>query len=218
MTVYRRRLTSSFQAIERSLRRRLEVLRGNIDPGGLLDFDDIAAVEYSTVLDDNGLEGSALDLAEEIGALREFLDDLAECPPDESKMSYLHQELNDAFTGRHDTALVFTQYTDTMEYLRDRLVMFYGPKLICYSAAGGQRWDPRLGHWTTLNKQEVKTLFREGKDVKILIGTDSLSEGLNLQTCAKVINYDMPWNFMRVEQRIGRVDRINGQPLVDVSN
>ena len=45
-----------------------------------------------------------------------------------------------------------------------------------------------------------------------MLGTDSMSEGLNLQTCARVINYDLPWNFMRVEQRIGRVDRIGGQP------
>jgi superfamily II DNA/RNA helicase len=69
-----------------------------------------------------------------------------------------------------------------------------------------------------VSKTEVKNLFREGKDVKILLGTDSLSEGLNLQTCGKLINYDMPWNFMRVEQRIGRIDRINGKPKVEISN
>jgi superfamily II DNA/RNA helicase len=69
-----------------------------------------------------------------------------------------------------------------------------------------------------VSKADVKNLFREGREVKILIGTDSLSEGLNLQTCGKVINYDMPWNFMRVEQRIGRVDRIGGRPLVEVSS
>ena len=45
-----------------------------------------------------------------------------------------------------------------------------------------------------------------------------MSEGLNLETCGRLINVDMPWNFMRVEQRIGRVDRIGGQPTVDVSN
>ena len=51
-----------------------------------------------------------------------------------------------------------------------------------------------------------------------MLGTDSMSEGLNLQTCARVVNYDLPWNFMRVEQRIGRVDRIGGQPRVEVTN
>jgi SNF2 family DNA or RNA helicase len=61
-------------------------------------------------------------------------------------------------------------------------------------------------------------MFREGVEIKILIGTDALSEGLNLQTSAKLVNYDMPWNLMRVEQRIGRVDRIGGRELVEVAN
>ena len=51
-----------------------------------------------------------------------------------------------------------------------------------------------------------------------MIGTDSMSEGLNLQTCDRLINFDLPWNFMRVEQRIGRVDRIGGRPDVYVTN
>jgi hypothetical protein len=63
-----------------------------------------------------------------------------------------------------------------------------------------------------------KNLFREGRDVKTLIGTDSMSEGLNLQTTGLLIDYDMPWNFMRVEQRIGRIDRIGGKPMVDIRN
>ena len=50
-------------------------------------------------------------------------------------------------------------------------------------------------------------MFRSG-ELEVLIGTDSMSEGLNLQTSGRLINYDMPWNLMRVEQRIGRVDRI----------
>lgn len=50
-------------------------------------------------------------------------------------------------------------------------------------------------------------MFRDGT-IKILIGTDSMSEGLNLQTCGRLIQYEMPWNLMRAEQRNGRVDRI----------
>jgi len=69
-----------------------------------------------------------------------------------------------------------------------------------------------------VSKKETKNLFREGEDIRILVGTDSLSEGLNLQTCGRLVNFDMPWNFMRVEQRIGRVDRIGGQPVVEATN
>src|SRR5690606_2598973 len=61
--------------------------------------------------------------------------------------------------------------------------------------------------WAEVTKSEIKTMFRSG-ELEVLIGTDSMSEGLNLQTSGRLINYDMPWNLMRVEQRIGRVDRI----------
>ncbi len=61
--------------------------------------------------------------------------------------------------------------------------------------------------WLPTSKEVVKNKFRDG-DIKILLATESASEGLNLQTCGVLINYDMPWNPMRVEQRIGRIDRI----------
>jgi hypothetical protein len=61
--------------------------------------------------------------------------------------------------------------------------------------------------WVPVTKEEIKNDFRSGK-IKILICTEAASEGLNLQTCGVLINYDMPWNPMRVEQRIGRIDRI----------
>ena len=87
-----------------------------------------------------------------------------------------------------------------------------------YCHRGGSRWNPDTGTWETLSKGEVKRLFREGIGVRILLGTDAMSEGLNLETCDRMFNYDMPWNFMRVEQRIGRIDRIGGRPEVTVTN
>ena len=158
------------------------------------------------------------ELAREVAEIDDFLRDLSKRPPDESKMQYLHDELNDAFHGTHDTAIVFTQYTDTMEYVRDQLVPVYGDRVVTWSGCGGERWDPSRTAWVRIPKVDVKNLFREGRDVKILIGTDSMSEGLNLQTTGLLIDYDMPWNFMRVEQRIGRIDRIGGKPVVDIRN
>jgi hypothetical protein len=218
MTVYRRRLTSSFLAIERSLRRRRDVLLGNASAEALLDPDDLAAIESSALIDMDDLSKTGKAVATEANELGDFLEELAQRPPDESKMEYLHNELDDAFKQGHETAIVFTQYTDTMDYLRNQLTPWYGAKVICYSGRGGERWNPATREWIPLTKAQVKNLFREGKEVKILLGTDSLSEGLNLQTCGKLINYDMPWNFMRVEQRIGRIDRINGRPQVEISN
>lgn len=217
MTIYRRRLTSSFQAIERSLRRRLEVLRKNGTVGGLLDEDDLSAIE-TEAYDDVALEFQAKALAKEIYELEDFIGALAQRPPDESKMAYLHDELKEAFAGVHDTVLIFTQYTDTMDYVRDHLVPVYGGRVACYSGRGGEKWDPAAKAWAPIPKVDLKNMFRAGEEVKILIGTDSMSEGLNLQTCGKLVNYDMPWNFMRVEQRIGRIDRIGGRELVEISN
>ena len=123
-----------------------------------------------------------------------------------------------AFFSGHDTVVVFTQFTDTLNWLRDELKGTYGSQIACYTGSGGSRWNPDRQTWDKLPKEEVKELFRAGKDVKILLGTDAMSEGLNLQTTARLINYDMPWNFMRVEQRIGRIDRIGGRPTVSVTN
>ena len=74
-------------------------------------------------------------------------------------------------------------------------------------------WDGEA--WVGFNKEIIKAAFRERVDVKILLCTESASEGLNLQTCGVLINFDLPWNPMRVEQRIGRIDRI-GQIYPDV--
>jgi SNF2 family DNA or RNA helicase len=81
---------------------------------------------------------------------------------------------------------------------------------------GGEVWNGIA--WVETSKESVKEDFKLGK-VRILICTDSASEGLNLQTCGVLINYDMPWNPMRVEQRIGRIDRIGQEfPEVWISN
>jgi hypothetical protein len=218
MTVYRRRLTSSFVAIELSLQRRLEALLGKARAIDLLTPDDLATLEDSSAIDLDALEGPALDFANEVTELRNFLAELEKRPPQESKMERLRDELLAAFHAKHDTVVVFTQYTDTLGYLRDQLVPTFGDRLICYSGNGGERWDLATKAWVAVSKKRVKELFRAGEEVKILLGTDALSEGLNLQTCGKLINYDMPWNFMRVEQRIGRLDRIGGKKVVDVSN
>ena len=93
----------------------------------------------------------------------------------------------------------------------------YGEGVLCYSGRGGERWDTERNSWSPLPKERVKELFRRGEG-KILIGTDSMSEGLNLQTCARLFNFDLPWNFMRLEQRIGRIDRIGGCAEVYVTN
>lgn len=218
MTVYRRRLTSSFEAIRQSLQRRLHALEGGLTLTEMLDDDDRRAVEDAPTLTDEHeqLEATTAELiADEIGELRDFLHSIKRLTFD-SKTDRLIKDIA-ASMNTHNTVVVFTQYTDTMDYLRDQLAQNYN-RIACYSGRGGELWNPDTQKWEPIPKAKLKAMFREGKDIKILLGTDSMSEGLNLQTSARLINVDMPWNFMRVEQRIGRVDRIGGHPVVEVSN
>jgi superfamily II DNA or RNA helicase len=212
MTVYRRRLTSSFYAIEESLQRRLTYLKGETRVSWLTDEDleqEDLEEDVSELLpfDDSGQKTqqqiSPLFLGE-IEYLQDFLADLRALGTD-SKFEQLTQDLQDVLK-RRDSVIVFTQYTDTMDYLRDKLRPVYGGQVACYSGRGGELWNGTA--WVGTSKENIKTAFRESRDIKILLCTESASEGLNLQTCGVLINYEMPWNPMRVEQRIGRIDRI----------
>lgn len=202
MTVYRRRLTSSFYAVQRSLERRLAFLRGQAD----LELSEDDVEQEALSLDTDELDvGERARYRDEIEYVASFLYDLGKLLGHDSKVERLLQDLHQAFL-RRDTAIIFTQYTDTMDFLREQLRQSYGTQVACYSGRGGERWDGVL--WAEASKEEIKTAFRQGDECKILICTEAASESLNLQTCGVLINYDMPWNPMRVEQRIGRLDRI----------
>ena len=102
--------------------------------------------------------------------------------------------------------MVFTQYTDTMDFLREELRRDAGAELMCFSGRGGEI-PSTDGVWRRIGRDDAKRRFRDG-EADILLCTDAAAEGLNFQFCGALINYDMPWNPMRVEQRIGRIDRL----------
>ncbi len=207
MTVYRRRLTSSFYAVQCSLSRRLAFLRGQAN--SLWDDDDLEQDALALDIDEDLAVVRDPDFAaeyqEETAYVEDFLRALQALSGYDSKVAQLQRDLGTAFRQR-ETALVFTQYTDTLDFLREQLRQQYGSQVACYSGRGGEWWDGNA--WMPITKEELKNAFREGERIKILLATEAASEGLNLQTCGVLINYDMPWNPMRVEQRIGRVDRI----------
>ena len=214
MTVYRRRLTSSFYAIRCSLERRLKYLRGQIGEEEIFTEDDTEQEELD--FDQETTSGLEQDYFKaEFDYVNDFLQDLRLISAADSKLERLKAELDQIFRQR-ETILVFTLFTDTMDYLRDQLREVYGNQVACYSGRGGEIWNGIA--WVETSKELVKNDFRDG-NVRILLCTDSASEGLNLQSCGALINYDMPWNPMRVEQRIGRIDRIGQQyPEVWISN
>ncbi len=206
MTVYRRRLTSSFHAARESLERRRAFLRGEEDasaPRGFVEEDLEQEDLGMDVAEGLGMpEPSARD--QELAYLDDFISELNQLTVD-SKLEFLKAQLTATFRTR-DSVILFTQYTDTMDYLRESLRAVYGPSIACYSGRGGESWDGE--RWILRRKEDIKEEFRTGDTINVLVCTESASEGLNLQTCGVLINYDMPWNPMRVEQRIGRIDRI----------
>ncbi|GAB4161483.1 MAG: hypothetical protein Fur0021_34650 [Candidatus Promineifilaceae bacterium] len=216
MTVYRRRLTSSFYAVRKSLERRRDWLLGQLEFGEAFTLEDEADLEELDELEQAGLDLHGLDPQQpmtisqkehflaELDYLDSFISDLRSLSQGDSKVNQLKDELSRIFRQR-PTVIIFTQYTDTMDYLREQLQTVYRGQIACYSGRGGEIWQGMT--WLPTTKEFVKNQFREGK-IKILLCTESASEGLNLQTCGVLINYDMPWNPMRVEQRIGRIDRI----------
>ncbi|MEM1205825.1 MAG: helicase-related protein [Acidobacteriota bacterium] len=205
VTVYRRRLTSSFAAIRSSLERRRDVLLGTAPQGELFDPSETPDPELERPVD----IGESGDLFAAAGAgakgeveeLETFLEALGSLGP-EPKVERLLVDLEAIFRQR-DRVLVFTQYVDTLDHLRERLRPLY--RVACYSGRGGEVL--RDGRWMPEGKEALKAAFGRG-DVQVLLCTEAASEGLNLQTCGVLVNVDLPWNPMRVEQRIGRIDRL----------
>ncbi len=208
MTIYRRRLASSFRALRNTLQSRLEAM----DTGGAarrpgLDedaSDDEAADEIRDADDIASLERRAL-AAEERGSIEALLARIRSLPPD-SKLAGLRDVLAALRREGYGQAMVFTQYADTMDFLRDELRKDAGRRLLCFSGRGGEM-PAAGGGWSRIGRDEAKRRFRGG-EADVLLCTDAAAEGLNFQFCGAVIDYDMPWNPMRVEQRIGRIDRL----------
>lgn len=198
LTIYRKRLSSSFTALARSLQGRLE--RSTQDD----EFDleeageeaDGDIVERSETAARRLLEGAAIE---------NILSEVASLPID-TKALALKAELDQLKVDGFDQTMVFTGYTDTMDGLRDWLAEQTSREVICFSGRGGEIRTSE-GSWKSVSRAEIKKRFREGRG-DILLCTDAAAEGLNFQFCGSLINYDMPWNPMRVEQRIGRIDRL----------
>ena len=208
MTIYRRRLASSFHALRATLERHLDaVANDNLANREALEEDvpdDEAVDEVPEVDQVEALERQALAAAE-TADIQILLDSISKLPPD-SKLQHLKTALSDLRKDGYSKVMVFTQYTDTMDFLREALLEAGDLALMCYSGRGAEM-PSNDGSWKGLTRDHAKQRFRDGK-AEILLCTDAAAEGLNFQFCGAVINYDMPWNPMRVEQRIGRIDRL----------
>ena len=110
------------------------------------------------------------------------------------EVSHLLQDEKKMFSpdGEREKLIIFTEHRDTLSYLANKIRTLFGCNESVVTIHGGMLRDER---------RKVEELFKQDKDVRILIATDAAGEGINLQRAHLVINYDLPWNPNRLEQR-----------------
>ena len=217
LTVYRKRLSSSFYALRQTLSKRLRKLE-TTEKQLQIFFDEEDIPEEGLSIEESGETVTTDDVDEQanlVAAVKEEHTDIhtllattAKIEQD-TKVSKLLHHLHALQSDGYRQTMVFTQYTDSLDMLRDVVVEETGRSVLCFSGRGGEVRDDH-GYWHSISRDKAKKIFREGK-AEIMLCTDAAAEGLNFQFCGSLINYDMPWNPMRVEQRIGRIDRLGQQ-------
>ena len=200
MTIYRRRLGSSPHAYAQTARNLLE------RRGGQLQWSDIDPSE--DILPDETLPTLPLT-GEQEDMLRQTIAQAGALRGSDTKYAALLQELETLTGSGHSRIIIFTEYRDTQTYLQERL-------------KDQRRFGVVNAIWGSDRQEAMSRAERIAKvreDGGLLICTETAAESLNLQFCTAIVNYDIPWNPMTLEQRIGRIDRIGQErESVDVVN
>lgn len=117
------------------------------------------------------------------------------------ELSHLLQDRPEMYTesGSRRKLIIFTEHRDTLHYLVGRIGGLLGNPHAVISIHGGTNRD---------NRRKAQEEFRNDPDVQVLVATDAAGEGVNLQNANLMVNYDLPWNPNRLEQRFGRIHRI----------
>ncbi len=152
----------------------------------------------------------------ERAALQAFADALKANQDDDPKLYEILRTLESGWLQRG--CIIFSQYYDSALWLAGRLSERFGEETIALYAGASRSGVLRNGEWSPLSREEIKRQVQAGL-IRLMIGTDAASEGLNLQRLGTLINLDLPWNPTRLEQRKGRIQRI-GQinAAVDIYN
>ena len=226
LTILQRRLASSPEAIFQSLHRRRERLenRLNEEKLGKRAEDYRSTINYDSDYDDDDYSSEEIEreeenVADQASAARTIQELEAEIRTlkhlekianevrlsgEDRKWDELSKLLQDnecMFTadGQREKLIIFTEHKDTLRYLTDKIRTLFGSDDSVVTIHGGMLRDER---------RKVEEMFRQDKNVRILIATDAAGEGINLQRAHLMINYDLPWNPNRLEQRFGRIHRI----------
>ncbi|MFW6160685.1 MAG: helicase-related protein [Acidobacteriota bacterium] len=233
LTVLQRRLASSPEAIYQSLCRRKERLEKRCREEELcrrglkarfdwekdipaLTEDELQDLEDAPDEEVEATEERVVDLAsaaQTISELKAEIEILAELEKVAlrvrqsgsdrkwDELSRLLQNQTEMFDshGHRRKLIIFTEHRDTLKYLKDRISSLLGKPEVVVTIHGGMGREER---------KKAETLFIQDKDIEVLVATDAAGEGINLQRAHLMVNYDLPWNPNRIEQRFGRIHRI----------
>jgi superfamily II DNA or RNA helicase/HKD family nuclease len=231
-----KRLESSFYAFRRSIARFVQsyeqfigmfesgtvYISKDVDVYDLLDNDDFDTLERY-VEEEKAQKYPAADFR------NEFIDDLhydlqtlkqigklwQTVDQDPKIEAFINQLQNDrALKNRR--VIVFTESRETGDYLFKHLNRQFSGAVMFFSSKGGRAGEDPITHNPTLARALIKAAFdpnekEKNRNIRILISTDILSEGINLHRANVLINYDLPWNPTRVLQRAGRINRLGTQ-------
>jgi len=219
MALYQRRLASSTHAVRCSLENRANRLELGLkkarelartapptlpDPEELEEMDEEDRERLERLLEAISLAQDADEVRREIAELRELAEQAigVEESGAEMKLAMLQQVLRqEGFFDRPDQRLLlFTEFRDTLDYLLENLTKW---GFRCGCIHGGMRPGSRDAPGTRIFTEQQ---FREGT-IQVLVATEAAGEGINLQCCNILFNYDIPWNPNRLEQRMGRIHR-----------
>lgn len=228
LTILQRRLASSPEAIYQSLRRRRARLESKLAEAKSaasgrvsyfdnwnVDTDDFDEDDYNSdeleameddVVDTASAAATAAELEAEIATLRMLerkANDVRISGEDRKweELSRLLQDDSNMFgaDGRREKLIIFTEHKDTLNYLAEKIGSLLGDRSAVLTIKGGMTRDER---------HHAEEMFKQDANSRILIATDAAGEGINLQRAHLMINYDLPWNPNRLEQRFGRIHRI----------
>lgn len=246
LTQLQRRLASSPEAIYQSLKRRHKKLQRRLEeeqlaqrgqrvneeaelyvarvvdiPDNLDEAEDeLSAEEYEQYSEQVVDQATAARTVQELQAEIEILSGLEEqarqvvASHGDSKWQQFRELLLDEpamldAAGQRRKLIVFTEHVDTLKYLKQRITDVLGNADAVVTIHGAVNRDER---------KKVQELFRQDKDVLVLVATDAAGEGVNLQNANLMVNYDLPWNPNRIEQRFGRIHRIGQREVCHLWN
>ncbi|MGO9475776.1 MAG: DEAD/DEAH box helicase, partial [Rhodomicrobium sp.] len=226
LTALQRRLASSPEAIYQSLKRRRERLENRLSEeklgirgqrvlaetvGALPEDDEDLTAEEAEALEETFVDqATAAKTVTELEAEILILQGLEQQAKavvasgqdrkwDElSKILQNNPAMRDA-SGRQRKLIIFSEHRDTLNYLHAKIAGVLGNTESIITIHGGTKRDER---------RRLQALFRSDPDVRVLVATDAAGEGVNLQNANLMVNYDLPWNPNRLEQRFGRIHRI----------